>query len=62
MYKGRKFTVSELLEGFADLTELMSKNQCCPSAECLFIGQQYLDDKYVSKKEQQLYSPMGFYA
>lgn len=49
-YKRQCWDAKDLLDFLAEKVRILEKNQCIPSAKCLFEGQQYLDDKYIPEE------------
>ena len=49
LYRGKKWDLAELLEHLAQRVRKLERNQCKPSAKCLFEGQSYMDKKYLGK-------------
>lgn len=49
-YKGRMWNVKELLIHLSDKVEKLGKNQCKPSAKCLFKYHDYMDKKHIKKE------------
>lgn len=47
-YKRKKWNIADLLIFLAEKVEELEDNQCTPNAGCIFEGQQYMDDKYIS--------------
>ena len=47
LYRGKRWELVELLEFLAQSVRKLERNQCKPSAKCLFEGQNYLDRKYL---------------
>ena len=47
LYRRKKWDLVELLEHLAQRIHKLERNQCKPSAKCLFEGQEYLDKKYI---------------
>lgn len=50
-HKRKRWCLLELLEYLAKRVNELEKNQCIPSAKCLFEGQEYMDDKYIKDIE-----------
>jgi len=49
VYRRKKWDIVELLEYLASHAHKLERNQCKPSAKCLFEGQDYMDEKYLGK-------------
>lgn len=45
-YKGKNWDLNDLVQYLAKRVKELEKNQCSPSAKCLFKGQEYLENKY----------------
>jgi len=46
-YRRKRWDAKELMEFLASRVDILEKNQCEPSAKCLFEGEDYLDNKYL---------------
>lgn len=49
LYKGKKWVLSELVQHLARKVYELERNQCKPSAKCLFEGREYLEKKYLGR-------------
>jgi len=50
-YKGKRWCLATLIQHLAKEVKRLNKNQCEPSAKCLFEGQEYMNTKYEKVKD-----------
>lgn len=51
LYKKKRWVLAELLQHLAHKVYDLERNQCKPSAKCLFEGQHYMDKEYLGRSD-----------
>jgi len=55
IYRRKQWPLKDLIQHLADRVQVLERNQCKPSAKCLFEGRQYMEDKYIGSYQPPVY-------
>jgi hypothetical protein len=60
-YYGKRWCLMKLVQHLAKKVYKLERNQCKPSAKCLFEGREYLEEKYVRKNYEPARLPYEYF-